>query len=33
MILINDSIVSDKLLENADVVINPTNPYMIAGSV
>ncbi len=32
MILINDSIVSDKLLENADVVINPTNPYMIAGS-
>ncbi len=32
MILINDSIISDKLLENADVLINPTNPYMIAGS-
>lgn len=32
MILINDSIVSDKLLEKADVVVNPTNPYMIAGS-
>ncbi len=32
MILINDSIISDKLLENADVVVNPTNPYMIAGS-
>ncbi|NMA05001.1 MAG: hypothetical protein GX931_01360 [Acholeplasmataceae bacterium] len=32
MILINDSIINEKLLENADVVVNPTNPYMIAGS-
>ena len=32
MKIINDSIVNDKLLKEASIIINPTNPYMISGS-